>query len=67
MHFSISLGLPTASKTAVYSIGLNSRPITLASPHLNAKVERSQKTNLEEFYILANLSNFGVLQDKLEA
>ncbi len=31
------------------------RPVKPASPHLNAKVERSQRTDLEEFYATADL------------
>ena len=33
------------------------RPIKPRSPHLNGKVERSQRTDLEEFYNLVNLSS----------
>ena len=33
---------------------------------LNGKVERSQKTDLEEFYATANLSNFKNLREELE-
>jgi transposase InsO family protein len=33
------------------------RPIKPASPHLNGKVERSQKTDWEEFYETADLSS----------
>ncbi len=42
------------------------RPIKPASPHLNGKVERSQKTDLEEFYALADLSDFEKLREELE-
>ena len=38
--------------------GIKFRPNKPASPHLNGKVERSQKTDLEEFYALADLSDF---------
>lgn len=31
------------------------RPIKPASPHLNGKVERTQRTDLEEFYATADL------------
>ena len=41
------------------------RPNKPASPHLNGKVERSQRTDLEEFYALADLSDFDALQDEL--
>lgn len=41
------------------------RPVKPASPHLNGKVERSQKTDLEEFYAVADLSNFESLRDEL--
>jgi hypothetical protein len=30
--------------------GIKFRPIKPASPHLNSKVERSQRTDLDEFY-----------------
>jgi len=30
--------------------GIKFRPLRPASPHLNGKVERSQRTDLEEFY-----------------
>jgi transposase InsO family protein len=41
------------------------RPIKPASPHLNGKVERSQKTDLEEFYALVDLSDFEKLREEL--
>ncbi len=41
------------------------RPIKPASPHLNGKVERSQKTDLEEFYALIDLSDFEKLREEL--
>ena len=43
------------------------RPVKPASPHLNGKVERSQKTDLEEFYAKANLEDFESLKDELKA
>ena len=42
------------------------RPVKPVSPHLNGKVERSQKTDLEEFYATADLSNFECLREELE-
>ena len=42
------------------------RPVKPASPHLNGKVERSQKTDLEEFYATADLSDFERLREELE-
>lgn len=36
-------------------------------PHLNGKVERSQKTDLEKFYATIDLSNFEVLKDELKS
>lgn len=36
-----------------------------ASPNLNGKVERSQKTDLEEFYAIADLSDFNNLREEL--
>jgi transposase InsO family protein len=35
--------------------GIKFRPVKPASPHLNGKVERSQRTDLEEFYATADL------------
>jgi transposase InsO family protein len=35
--------------------GIKFRPIKPASPHLNGKVERSQRTDIEEFYSTVNL------------
>lgn len=35
--------------------GIKFRPIKPASPHLNGKVERSQRTDIEEFYATVNL------------
>jgi Integrase core domain len=35
--------------------GIKFRPIRPASPHLNGKVERSQRTDLEEFYATVDL------------
>ena len=52
-------------KLMEYSIKF--RPIKPGSPHLNGKVERSQKTDLEEFYATADLSNFEVLKEDLKA
>lgn len=41
------------------------RPVKPASPHLNGKVERSQKTDLEEFYAITDMSNFEKLKEEL--
>lgn len=49
------------------SLGIKFRPNKPASPHLNGKVERSQKTDLEEFYATADLSNFEILKEELAA
>ena len=51
-------------KLMEYSIKF--RPIKPASPHLNGKVERSQKTDLEEFYATADLTNFEALKEELK-
>jgi transposase InsO family protein len=51
-------------KLMEYSIKF--RPNKPGSPHLNGKVERSQKTDLEEFYATADLSNFELLKDELK-
>ncbi len=45
--------------------GIKFRPIKPASPHLNGKVKRSQKTDLEEFYATTDLSNFDNLREEL--
>lgn len=42
------------------------RPIKPKSPHLNGKVERSQLTDLKQFYPLADLSDFEKLKHDLE-
>ena len=44
--------------------GIKFRPVKPASPHLNGKVERSQKTDLEAFYATADLSNFERLREE---
>jgi transposase InsO family protein len=36
------------------SLGIKFRPNKPGSPHLNGKVEPSQKTDLEEFYAIAD-------------
>lgn len=41
------------------------RPNKPGAPHLNGKVERSQKTDLEEFYATTDLSNFEKLKEEL--
>lgn len=41
------------------------RPVKPRSPHLNGKVERAQKTVVDEFYSLADLDD-PELQDRLE-
>ena len=40
---------------AGYKYGIKFCPNKLSSPRLNNKVERSQKTNLEEFYPIIDL------------
>ena len=45
--------------------GIKFRPVKPASPHLNGKVERSQKTDLEEFYPTVPLDNFETLREEL--
>ena len=42
------------------------RPNKPKSPHLNGKVERSQKTDLEEFYALEELTDFEKLKEELK-
>lgn len=41
------------------------RPVKPGSPHLNGKVERSQKTDLDEFYATVNLKSSD-LEDRLQ-
>jgi len=48
------------------SLCIKFRPNKPGSPHLNGKVERSQKTDLEEFYATADLSDFEKLREELE-
>ncbi|TPE39210.1 IS481 family transposase [Pontibacter mangrovi] len=45
--------------------GIKFRPIKPRSPHLNGKVERSHQTDLQEFYMMANLKD-PCLNDRLE-
>lgn len=45
--------------------GIKFRPIKPASPHLNGKVERSQRTDLEEFYATIDL-NSCTLEEQLQ-
>jgi hypothetical protein len=45
--------------------GIKFRPIKPRSPHLNGKVERSHQTDLQEFYVTANLKDPD-LNDRLE-
>lgn len=45
--------------------GIKFRPIRPAAPHLNGKVERSQRTDLEEFYATADL-DAETLVDRLQ-
>jgi transposase InsO family protein len=41
------------------------RPNKPGAPHLNGKVERSQKTDLEEFYALMDMSDHETLKEEL--
>lgn len=45
--------------------GIKFRPVKPRSPHLNGKVERSQKTDLQEFYAIQSLDNFAELKNEL--
>lgn len=45
--------------------GIKFRPNKPGSPHLNGKVERSQQTDLKEFYATVDLSDFKKLQEQL--
>jgi hypothetical protein len=51
--------------TKLMRLSIKFRPNRPASPHLNGKVERSQKTDLDEFYVRADLSNFDTLREEL--
>jgi transposase InsO family protein len=46
--------------------GIKFRPIKPGSPHLNGKVERSQKTDLEEFYSTVDLDAESLEEQLLE-
>lgn len=39
------------------SLGIKFRPNKPASPHLNGKVERSQKTDIAEFYATVDIES----------
>jgi len=56
-------GLKVQEKLMEYCIKF--RPIKPRSPHLNGKVERSQKTDVQEFYSTVSLDD-PVLENKLE-
>lgn len=56
-------GLAFQEKLREY--GIKFRPVKPCSPHLNGKVERSQQTDLQEFYVTANLKD-SQLNDRLE-
>lgn len=55
-----------AVQRKLMSYGIKFRPNKPGSPHLNGKVERSQKTDLEEFYATSDLTNFEKLSEELE-
>ena len=46
-------------------LSIKFRPNKPGSPHLNGKVERSQRTDLEEFYATADLTDFEKLREEL--
>jgi transposase InsO family protein len=54
----------TKVQERLMSWGIKFRPIRPASPHLNGKVERSQKTDLHEFYPTIDLKD-PELEDRL--
>jgi hypothetical protein len=45
------------AQARLMAYGIKFRPVKPASPHLNGKVERSQKTDLQEFYATVDLSD----------
>ena len=47
--------LPYAFQEKLMEYGIKFRPLKPASPHLNGKVERSQRTDLEKFYATVDL------------
>lgn len=47
-------------------LSIKFRPNKPRSPHLNGKVERSQKTDLAEFYAVTDMSDFAKLKFDLE-
>ncbi|HJK86607.1 MAG TPA: integrase core domain-containing protein [Candidatus Megaira endosymbiont of Nemacystus decipiens] len=54
------------SSLSLRRVDVKFRPIKPRSPHLNGKVERSQQTDLREFYATADLSNFETLKEQLK-
>jgi hypothetical protein len=52
-------------KLKLLDLGIKFRPNKPGFPHLNGKVERSQKTDLEEFYAITDLSSFENLREEL--
>ncbi len=51
-----------AVQNRLRELAIKFRPIKPRSPHLNGKVERTQKTDLEEFYSLVNLKSLELSQ-----
>jgi len=51
-----------AVQNRLRELAIKFRPIKPRSPHLNGKVERTQKTDLEEFYSLVNLKSLDLPQ-----
>ncbi len=51
-----------AVQNRLRELSIKFRPIKPRSPHLNGKVERTQKTDLEEFYSLVNLKSLDLPQ-----
>ena len=47
----------TAVQTRLAALGIKCRPFRPASPHLNGKVERAQKTDLDEFWSTVDVSD----------
>jgi transposase InsO family protein len=52
-------------QTRLMEYGIKFRPIKPRSPHLNGKVERAQKTDLDEFYSTVDLKSPD-LEDRLQ-
>jgi Integrase core domain len=53
---------PISFQEKLMEYAIKFRPVRPASPHLNGKVERSQRTDLDEFYRTADLKSHDLSQ-----